>query len=280
MAVVRIDDVLSWLDGYAPFRYAADWDNCGLQVGDPAAEVKRILVALDVTPETLAEAEANQCQCLVTHHPLLFQPLRALRFDQVPGAAVARAVKSGIHLIAAHTNLDAASDGTNQQLVRMLGIQRCQALDTDSRWLGEDRYAGMGAVGDLPEPTTLRQFVAQMQRQFPAAVLRVVGEGARTLRRIAVCTGSGASFLEKVIALECDIYVSGDFKYHEARRAEEAQLALLDLGHFASEVLIVEPLARALRKTAAETAAQVEILTARNEHDPFAMVFCRESSGG
>jgi dinuclear metal center YbgI/SA1388 family protein len=271
--VTRIGDVMAWLDTHAPFRYTADWDNSGLQVGDPDAEVTRILVALDVTPVTLTEAETTCCQCLVTHHPLLFQPLKTLRFDQSPAATIARAIKNGIHLIAAHTNLDVASDGTNQHLVRMLGLHRCQPLETDPRWQGEERYAGMGAVGDLPEAATLQLFVARLQRLFPTVSLRVVGDGDRVLRRIALCTGSGASFLERVIAVGCDAYVSGDFKYHEARRAEEAGLALVDLGHFASEQLVVEPLAQALRQAAARAASQVEIMTARSERDPFIIGF-------
>jgi dinuclear metal center YbgI/SA1388 family protein len=267
--VARIADIMAWLDAYAPFRYAADWDNCGLLVGDPQAEASRILVALDVTAGVLAEAEAIRCQCLVTHHPLLFQPLKSLRFDQAPAALIVRAVRNGVHLIAAHTNLDVARDGTSQHLMRMLGIQDCQPLETDPRWEGEARYVGMGAVGDLPAVVTLRTFVARLQGLFPEAQLRVVGAGDRIVRRVALCTGSGAGLLEKVIAGRCDVYLSGDFKYHEARRAEEAGLALVDLSHFASERLVVEPLAQALRQATAGAAAAVEVVTAQSERDPF-----------
>jgi dinuclear metal center YbgI/SA1388 family protein len=267
--VARIVDIMAWLDAHAPFRYAAEWDNCGLLVGDPQAQVTRILVALDVTAGVLAEAEAICCQSLVTHHPLLFQPLKSVRFDQSPAGLIARAIRNGIHLVAAHTNLDVACDGTNQQLVRMLGLQSCRPLETDPRWEGEERYAGMGAVGELPAAVTLHNFVAGLQSLFPEAHLRMVGAGDRILRRVALCTGSGASFLEKVIAGGCDVYLSGDFKYHEARRAEEADLALVDLGHFASERLVVEPLAQALRQAAAGAAAAVEVVIAQCERDPF-----------
>ncbi len=267
--VVRVADVMAWLDAQAPFRYAADWDNSGLQVGDPNAEVARIMVALDVTPNTLTEAATSRCQCLVTHHPLIFQPLKTLRFDKPPVILIARAIRNGIHLIAAHTNLDAACDGTNQQLARMVGLKRCFPLDSDPRWQGEERYAGMGVVGELPEATPLEHFVAALQRLFPSAPLRVVGDGRRLVGRVALCTGSGAGFIEKVIAGGCDAFVSGDFKYHEARRAEEAGLALVDLGHFASERFIVEPLAEALRAAVASAGVGVEILTARDEDEPF-----------
>jgi dinuclear metal center YbgI/SA1388 family protein len=270
--VVRVADVMAWLDAHAPFRYAADWDNSGLQVGDPNAEVARVMVSLDVTANTLTEAATKRCQCLVTHHPLIFQPLKTLRLDQPPAILIGRAIRNGIHLIAAHTNLDAARDGTNQQLVRMLGLERCCPLDSDPRWQEEERYAGMGAMGELPEPSPLESFVAGLQRLFPSTPLRVVGDGRRLVQRIGLCTGSGAGFIEKVIAGGCDAFVSGDFKYHEARRAEEAGLALVDLGHFASERLIVEPLAEALRAVVASSGFGVEVLTAGDEHEPFRSV--------
>ena len=269
---MRVADVMAWLDAHAPFRYAAEWDNSGLQVGDPRAEVARVMVALDVTADTLAETAAKDCQCLVSHHPLIFQPLKTLRLDQPTAMLIARAIRNGIHLIAAHTNLDAARDGTNQQLVRMLGLERCCPLDSDPRWQGEERYAGMGAVGELPEPSSLESLVARLQRLFPSAPLRVVGDGHRPVSRIGLCTGSGAGFIEKVIESGCDAFVSGDFKYHEARRAEEAGLALVDLGHFASERLIVEPLAEALRAAVASSGVGGEILTAGDEHEPFRSV--------
>ncbi len=121
---------MTWLDAHAPFRYAADWDNCGLQVGDPRRRSDLHPGGAGRDSPTLREAETNRCQCLVTHHPLLFQPLKTLRFDQSPAASIIRAIKNGIHLIAAHTNLDAARDGTNQQLVRMLGLEHCHPLET------------------------------------------------------------------------------------------------------------------------------------------------------
>lgn len=267
--IARVTDVMAWLDAHAPFRYAADWDNSGLQVGDPGAEVARIMVALDVTPGTLTEAATSGCQCLVTHHPLIFQAFKALRFDQSPAVLIVNAIRNGIHLIAVHTNLDMACDGTNQQLARMLRLEGCSPLESDPRWQGEERYAGLGAVGELPQVMTLEHFGAQLQRLFPGACLRLVGDNRRPVRQIALCTGSGAGLMEMAIARGCDVFVSGDFKYHEARRAEEAGLALVDLGHFTSERLIVEPLAEALRVAVASAAVEVEILTAREEAEPF-----------
>ena len=155
--MVLVRDILAWLDRFAPFRYAAPWDQCGLQVGNPEAPVDRLLVALDPTSRTLEEARKLACQCLVTHHPLLFQPLKALRSDLFPGNLVIAAVLGGIHVIAAHTNVDAARDGTNDILGGMLSVVRMEPLERDEAWIGEDRYGGMGRIGQLAQSRGVRK---------------------------------------------------------------------------------------------------------------------------
>jgi dinuclear metal center YbgI/SA1388 family protein len=267
--MVTVKDILAWVDALAPFRYAAPWDNCGLQVGDPEAEVTRALVALEPSTQTLQEARKQQCQCVLTHHPLIFQPLTAVRADQFPGALVAIALRSGIQVIAAHTNLDVCRDGTNDQLARLLGLAGLSALEVEPRWSQEERYVGMGRLGTLAASVPLNQFVRQIQEALPGVNLRVVGKPEHPVQRVALCTGSGGSLLGTATACGCEVYVTGDLKYHEARNAEEARLALVDVGHFASERLVVAPLARALQETAANSGLTLEVLQARSESDPF-----------
>ncbi len=267
--MVLVKDVLMWLDAGAPFRYAEKWDQCGLQVGDPEAEVKRILVALDPSSETISEAEALGCQCLVTHHPLIFRPISTVRQDHFPGNLIIEALQNGIHLIAAHTNLDVARDGTNEHLARLLTVEVVGPLETSAAWLGEERYAGMGLIGILSQPETLEDFVDRARNALGGIKVRVVGDLKQTLRRIALCTGSGGSLVERAISSECDAYVTGDIKYHEAKRAQEAGIALIDIGHFASERLIVKPLAAYLENQAAQRRFSIEVFTAGEEQDPF-----------
>jgi dinuclear metal center YbgI/SA1388 family protein len=267
--MVTVKDILAWVDALAPFRYAAPWDNCGLQVGDPEAEVTRALVALEPSTQTLQEARKQQCQCVLTHHPLIFQPLTAVRADQFPGALVAIALRSGIQVIAAHTNLDVCRDGTNDQLARLLGLAGLSALEVEPRWSQEERYVGMGRLGTLAASVPLNQFVRQIQEALPGVNLRVVGKPEHPVQRVALCTGSGGSLLGTATACGCEVYVTGDLKYHEARNAEEARLALVDVGHFASERLVVAPLARALQEIAANSGVMLEVLPACNETDPF-----------
>ena len=267
--MLKIKDIYNWLDGLAPFRYAQSWDQCGLQVGDPEALVERLLVALDPSSAVLAEAEERKCQCLVTHHPLIFRPLKAVRLDEFPGRLVARALSSGIHLIAAHTNLDAAKQGTNDRLSELLSLKNVEPLEFEDAWSQQDRYGGMGRTGVLPKAMRLGDVITLCERVLDAKGVRIVGSPDRRILSVALCTGSGGGMLEQAIDSGVDVFITGDVKYHEAQRALEAGLALVDVGHFASERLIVEPLMNYLKGRVQDTGAPLVVLTAECERDPF-----------
>ncbi len=267
--MVTVADILNWLDSLAPFRYSASWDHCGLQVGSPGAEVERVLVALEPGTKSLGEAVYRKCQCLVTHHPLLFNPVYVIRQDMWPGNLISTAVKEEVNLVAAHSNLDAARDGTNEQMAKVLGLQSVEALETEGIWEGEERYAGLGCVGTLPRPVRLREFALFSEKAFGCMAMRVVGNPDKRISRVAICSGSGGSLLDAVVEKRADVYITGDVKYHEAVRAEEDGLAIVDIGHFSSERVVVRPLAEYLRSRAAREQAVLEVYTADTESDPF-----------
>jgi dinuclear metal center YbgI/SA1388 family protein len=264
-----LSEIVGWIDRFAPFRYAASWDNCGLLVGDPEAEVERILVGLDPSLETIEEASEQGCQCLVTHHPLILKPIQAVRPDMHPGRAVLQALRAGLGVIAAHTNLDASRCGPNGRLSEMLGLRDVRPLEDDSRWREEETFLGMGVTGRLSAPESLDRLVDRLRAWLDGVPLRAVGDGGRSLTRVAVCSGSGGGLLDRVLDSGCEAFVTGDLKYHEAQKALDMGLALVDPGHFASERILVEPLAEKLRDRASRAGAQVEIRTASRERDPF-----------
>jgi dinuclear metal center YbgI/SA1388 family protein len=267
--MVRVKEIYIWTDEYAPFRYAQSWDQCGLQVGDPGAEVQRILVALDASSRTIGEAEERHCQCLVTHHPLIFRPLHTMRTDRFPENLVVRALMSGIHVIAAHTNLDVAKEGTNNRMSRLLALECVKPLEVEAKWQHEASYGGMGCVGLLPQPMRLLDLMETAKQRLAVKHARLVGNTERQVQKIALCTGSGGSLLENAIHSGAEAYVTGDLKYHEAQRALEAGLELIDLGHFASERLIVQPLVQYFRQRAEKENVPLEVDAAACEEDPF-----------
>jgi len=270
--MVRIKDIFQWIDSWAPFRYAESWDNCGLQVGNPESSVTRVLVALDPASCVLREAQELGSQCVVTHHPLLLRPINSVRTDSWPGSIISQALLSGISIIAAHTNLDAAPQGTNVQLKDLLEIDVIGPLDAGAVSCGGEQYLGIGLVGLLPRQATLESLAARLNRALGGTVVRITGDLRKQITRVAVCTGSGGSLMEKVLASGAEVFVTGDLKYHDARFAEESGLAVIDIGHFASEKLVLEPFGDFLRSKAKSEGAELEVFVSKSETDPFQVI--------
>lgn len=230
------DTVGAWLalvhDLYPPSD-AADWDRPGLQVGDPAASVARVLVTLDVTSAVVDEAARTPDTLVLAHHPLLLGPLRALTPATAAGAVALRAARAGVAVAAAHTNLDAAEDGagTSDPVVAVLGL-------VDVRPLCAPVVPGgraVGRVGDLPAPLTLRELAERIAVGLPAPDTRRSGDADRIVRRVAVLGGSGSSAAPDALAAGADVLVTGDVRHHAALDALELGLMLVDAGHHAME---------------------------------------------
>jgi dinuclear metal center YbgI/SA1388 family protein len=126
--IARIQDLVGLLNALYPPALAESWDNVGLQVGDPAAELRRVLVCLDPTEAALKMAIELQAQAVLAHHPLIFTPLKSLTPADTIGRIVFEAVRSRVAVLAAHTNLDRGSDGLNDWLAARLGVVPCQPL--------------------------------------------------------------------------------------------------------------------------------------------------------
>jgi len=270
--MVRVKDIFQWIDSWAPFRYAESWDNCGLQVGSLLSSVTKVLVALDPASSVLGEALELGCQCLVTHHPLILRPISSIHIDSWPGSIISRAVLSGISIIAAHTNLDAARYGTNVQLGELLKLDAVRPLEVEALHCGDKQYAGMGLVGLLPHDNTLKSLAVALAGMIGGNLARIAGEPGKRIRKVAVCTGSGGSLMGKVVESGAEVFITGDLKYHDARFAEESGIAVIDIGHFASERLILEPLGDFLRSRAKSEAADLEVFVSKSEEDPFRLI--------
>ncbi|MDD2422039.1 MAG: Nif3-like dinuclear metal center hexameric protein [Heliobacteriaceae bacterium] len=130
MAVV-CSQIIGWLERLAPKHLAAEWDAIGLQAGDPGALVTGVYLALDVDPGVVEAAVEKGCQLIVTHHPLIFKPLKALRWDLPAGWLLRRLAVAGLQVYAAHTNLDVAGGGVNDALAARLGLTGVVPLGGD-----------------------------------------------------------------------------------------------------------------------------------------------------
>ncbi len=265
---VNVADIIGLMDRLAPPHLAESWDNSGLQIGDPFRPVRKIWVALDPLPEVVEKACDAGVDLLITHHPLIMTPLKSLDLNLPTGQIIARAIHSRLALFCAHTNFDSVKNGLNDILCDRIGVTDLSPLEENE----DGTLEGIGRIGTLPAAQTLEAYADLVKKALGLKWIRLVGDPVMTVQRVAVCSGSGGSLMELFLATDADVYVTGDLKYHNARDAEAAGRALLDIGHFPSEHLMVEPLAERLQRLLNETEAQVIVEACKLEKDPFTMV--------
>lgn len=269
--MVKCQAVLDALEHIAPKRLTEDWDNPGLLVGAQNQEVKKILVCLDVSDAVVAQAIREGADMIVAHHPLIFRALKNIRTDLPLGRRLQQLLKHDIAVAAAHTNLDIAEGGVNDVLAQAIGLSKLSAFVLVSQD-AHGAAASMGRMGTLPAPMTVQDFAAQVRDALPTEHVRLVEAGARPVRKVALCSGSGAEFISKAAFMGADAYVTGDVKYHEAQQAVELGMHVIDAGHFGTEFPVVAVLGRRLAEELATAKGNVEILADQSAKDFFRMV--------
>jgi dinuclear metal center YbgI/SA1388 family protein len=369
MTTLKLSDIVGIINKKFPFSLAEEWDNVGLQLGDPTAEVTRIMVALDPLPQVITSALDHHCNLLVTHHPLIFSPLHQITSSTSTGASILKAAQGNLALLAMHTNYDIAAEGLNDLLASKIGLEHTRPLKVTGRdhlvklvvfvpeehlttvrtallphaesignyrdcsfssagegtffplegaqptigvvgqqcivaeqrlelmvrhdllpkairvllavhpyeepaydcypLLNEAPPLGLGRIGSLAEPVPLAAWATEVAHQLGCKSIRFVGEPSRLIKKIALCSGSGASLLRDAIRSGADLLLTGDIKYHEAREAESQGLALVDAGHFGTEALMVSDIRDFLDNALTQAGHCVEIFRADCEQDPF-----------
>ncbi|BDZ43268.1 GTP cyclohydrolase 1 type 2 [Paraoerskovia sediminicola] len=244
-AAPTLADAVRVIEDLYPPHTAEGWDAVGLVAGDPAAPVHKILFAVDPVETVVDEAVEWGADLIVTHHPLLLKPVHSVAATTFKGSLVHRLVREGIALHVAHTNADAAPDGVADALADLLGIlDRAPLVPSGT----DPEVRGIGRVGRLEQPVTLRVFAEGVAAALPATAqgVRVAGDPDGTVRTVAVVGGSGDSLFDDVRAARADVYVTADLRHHPAselreRAAFEASDGgsgtpyLVDVAHFASE---------------------------------------------
>ena len=214
--------------------WAEPWDAVGLVCGDPDAPVRRIHLAVDPTLEVVREALDAGADLLLTHHPLLLRPVSSVAATDPGGRVVHALIRGGCALLAAHTNADVVRDGVSDALAALLGVLDVRPV----RPSAQGSPTGLGRIGLLDAVTTLGEYAAVVQAALPATAhgVRISGDPARTIRRVAVCGGSGSDLLAEAGALGADVLVTADLKHHVALdNLAAGGPAVLDVSHWASE---------------------------------------------
>lgn len=365
----RGDVIIRTLERLAPPHYAVPDDKIGLQVGSLNRDVRRVLVALDVTSAVVAEAVKLGAELIVAHHAFIYRPFAHLRTDTPAGALAAELLRHDLAVYIMHTNLDAAEGGINDWMADALGLEGRTVLEevhherlfklvvfvprthqdqvrdalfaAGAGWIGnyshcsfnvdgigtflpregadpflgqtgrleraeevrietvvpdgirrqvieamlrahpyeevaydlypmelKGRTVGLGRVGMLPEPEPLDAFAERVKRGFDVPFVRVVGDGSRPVRKVAVLGGSGSRYVKRALQAGADVMVTGDIDYHTAMDAAAAGLAIVDPGHHAEKILKPRLTAWLQEQLAAEGYA-TEVIAATSEADPF-----------
>lgn len=266
---IAVSDLIDIMEELAPGALAESWDNAGLQVGSIDQPVNKVVIALDPTPNVVSDACAEDADVLITHHPLIFYPVKSVNLDVYPGNVIGEAVKNGLAIYAAHTNLDSCVGGVNDVLAGRLKLCNVTVLKPAQYDSPPRDNAGLGRIGDLEEPLSLKGFAEKVKQELQIKGMRIAGDLNTIIHRVCVCCGSGSSLLKDFLACGADVYVSGDLHYHDGRLTEMVGKSLIDIGHFYSEHLIVDALAKILEKISLEKGWDLKVIPYTKERDPF-----------
>ena len=365
-----VDQILALVEKQAPASLAYSWDRVGLLIGSPRQEVKKLVVALEATEAVLRGAVAMGANLVLSHHPLLFQPVERFCPDKPWERAIAYAIKHDLAVAAAHTNLDTAHDGLNAYLSQVLGLTQAEPLEVTREeallkltvfvpvgyedrvreaicrsgggmigsyadcsflvrgqgtykplagaqpWRGlvaefnraaesrleivvpeglvaaaveqlkavhpyeeiaYDLYPlknrgirlGIGRVGEWTQPRPFDEVVTELKRIFGTPLMKVTGKPPSLVKRVAVCGGSGGELIAQAWEKGADIYITGDIRYHQAVPWAQENMAILDLGHFATEVLFIPEWGRRLEASLKFASLPVEVVVDTWGKDPF-----------
>lgn len=224
------------IEAFAPVDTQEKWDNCGFVVGNGECEVSKALIALDCTESVVDEAIEIGADIIITHHPLIFGGVKKISTANWLGRIIFKAIKNNIAIYCAHTNMDKAAGGVSELMANKLGLKNVEVLTED----------GFGLVGDLEVEMESRQFIGELKSKFNLDSVRCSEPLTEKISRIAVCGGSGKSFIADAMKKGAQVYVCGDITYHEFYC--EKGFMLCDIGHYASEYEVVDLFAELLCK--------------------------------
>lgn len=220
---MKIRELYEFLDFVAPFSTCAEWDNCGLSVGSLDNEFTKIMIALDVTDEVIDEALRIGAQVIVTHHPLIFNPVLQIEGNSL----LYKAVKSGLTFISSHTCLDKAIGGVNDCLARKLGIKNVNHKTVDE-------FLKIGEI----EPCSVEAFAVKIKNSLGGNVSYT--DNGKMIKKVAFCSGGGGDLINAAALMGADAFVTGEAKHHEYLEANRLGVAVFTAGHYETEVIVCD----------------------------------------
>ena len=255
--------IIKKMEEWAPINWGEEWDNNGLILGDPEKDVKKVLVALDVTLEVIYEAIEIGADMIVTHHPMLTFPVKRITPADYQGKRVLKMLNNNIAFYAAHTNLDQAPGGVNDKLFERLGLTKKERLAGGGFTTGESM--GLGLAGYSETDFTLEELARHVKKCLDLPMVRYAGNSNTIIKKIGICGGNGTGILSTAISSGCSVFLTGDWKLHLTQEALEMGMCIIDITHFASENLVVPAIIERLTKEAANDNMNIAFIKSKSD---------------
>ncbi len=233
---MKIKEVLSALERFAPLPLQESWDNAGLQVGLTETEVSGALLCLDVNEQIVDEAVQKGCNLIVSHHPLLFRGLKTISDLTDVQRTVMKTIQKGICVVSMHTNMDNAKYGVNFKIAEKLGMQQVRFIAPKTV---DGIEAGSGVIGELSEPIAADDFILKVKKTFGVECALCNELLRRPVQKIAICGGAGDFLLDAALAEGADAFITGEMHYHQYFGYEQA-IQICVIGHYQSEQFTTE----------------------------------------
>lgn len=232
---MKCNEVIRRLEVLSPTRFAEDWDNVGLLLGRKDKEIQRVYLALDATDEAIEEATSLKADLLLTHHPLIFRPVKKITADDFIGRRLLKLAKADMCYYAMHTNFDVL--GMADAAADELKLQNAQVLS--ATFEDELSKEGIGRYGSLSMSMTLGEYAEVVKDTFRIPHVCVYGEAENILETAAVVPGSGGSYIQDALKAGVDVLITGDIDHHEGIDALAQGLNVIDAGHYGLEKIFI-----------------------------------------
>ncbi len=262
---MKLNELAGIIEEFSPLDLQESWDNCGFQVRLGNPEISRILVAMEINGSVIDEAIEKQVQVIVTHHPMLFSPIKHVDDSNFIENYIVRLIQAGISVYSSHTSLDRCIGGNNDYLAKLLHLRDVELMKEDS--------SGFCRVGYVDGDCTVLEYIRQISSwlNLPQNYFQFAGELTDRVNKVGICTGAGGDFLTNAWDAGCDLFITGDVKYHLAQSARELGINLLDLGHFGSEYIFTENMSNILCQRI-PSRDEIEIIESKIDLNPFVII--------
>lgn len=258
-----VSEVITTLESIAPPALAEDWDNTGLLVGDRSRAVDSIMTCLTLTPDVAQEAVDTGVSLIVSHHPVMFRGRKVLTDSDSEGRMLLSLIENRIAVYSPHTSFDSAAEGVNQQLAEAFGVCSPVPLRPAESSNEECQSVGAGRWGCLQSPVKMDDFLGTVRKAVGTSYVEYCGDPQRSVQRVAVACGAASEFLRDAAREHCDVFVTGEARFHSVLEARSEGIGLILTGHYASERPAVEYLAKMI-----EGVTGIVTRPSSVEHDP------------